>query len=116
MYSHSVEVSAAAARSVSVHLPKVVISTQFLCVSSEIPTTDGTNLLGLGQQCGGYIDSTTLLERGYMRDDGQTDNTPKGFICPIGQICMVSTPLMYAMLVLTNSFRFRSRNPTRMRM
>lgn len=83
-----------------------------LCASPEFPTADGTNLISLGQQCGGYIDPVTLVERGYMRDDGQNDNSLKGFICPLGQICMVITALSYAPSVSTNSYHFRSKTQT----
>ncbi|KAK7696443.1 hypothetical protein QCA50_001100 [Cerrena zonata] len=39
-----------------------------------------------GQSCGAYIDATTLNVTGYVMQDG-TNAAPKGFVCPLGQIC-----------------------------
>ncbi|KAF9005006.1 Ion transport protein-domain-containing protein [Cyathus striatus] len=39
------------------------------------------------QFCGGYIDPTTMLETGYMPLNGVSGSEPKGYICPLGQVC-----------------------------
>ncbi|KAI0776961.1 Ion transport protein-domain-containing protein [Trametes elegans] len=50
-----------------------------------LPTL-GEDEIALDQNCGGYIDPTTLQPVGYM--DANGDNvSAKGFICPLGQIC-----------------------------
>ncbi|KAG7087347.1 hypothetical protein E1B28_013323 [Marasmius oreades] len=42
----------------------------------------------LGQTCGGYINSTTLGTVSYITSGGfQSESQPKGYICPLGQIC-----------------------------
>ncbi|KAF9265047.1 hypothetical protein L218DRAFT_899321 [Marasmius fiardii PR-910] len=42
----------------------------------------------LEQTCGGYIDSATLQEVPYITSDGvPSESQPKGYICPLGQIC-----------------------------
>ncbi|KAM5541612.1 hypothetical protein V8D89_004802 [Ganoderma adspersum] len=41
----------------------------------------------LTQNCGGHIDPTSLQPVGYLNSDGQHGSV-KGFICPLGQICM----------------------------
>ncbi|KAI0822128.1 Ion transport protein-domain-containing protein [Trametes gibbosa] len=46
----------------------------------------GEDELALEQNCGGYIDPTTLETMGYINANGE-NAAPKGFICPLGQIC-----------------------------
>ena len=48
----------------------------------------GENTTDLGQNCGGYVNATTLEVMGYLKQDG-TYGSAKGYICPVGQICMV---------------------------
>ncbi|KAI0331568.1 hypothetical protein GY45DRAFT_1248483 [Cubamyces sp. BRFM 1775] len=52
----------------------------------HLPPTSGEDDIDLGQNCGGYIDPTTLQPIGYINSDGQ-NGAVKGFICPLGQIC-----------------------------
>ncbi|KAF5368727.1 hypothetical protein D9757_010428 [Collybiopsis confluens] len=41
------------------------------------------------QFCGGYVDSTTLSVEPFQLMDGSlSDSTAKGYICPVGQICL----------------------------
>ena len=51
----------------------------------------------LSQNCGGHIDNVTLEAVGYLNADGEHASV-KGYICPLGQICMVSssTPNCFA--------------------
>ncbi|KAH9849175.1 Ion transport protein-domain-containing protein [Lenzites betulinus] len=46
----------------------------------------GEDEISLDQNCGGYIDPTTLQTLGYINVDGE-NAAAKGFICPLGQIC-----------------------------
>ncbi|KAG9050174.1 calcium channel protein [Tulasnella sp. UAMH 9824] len=39
------------------------------------------------QSCGGQIDPFSLNATGYYNLDDEPTSTPKGFICPLGQIC-----------------------------
>ncbi|KAF9557915.1 high-affinity cell membrane calcium channel [Agrocybe pediades] len=41
-----------------------------------------------GQFCGGFIDPITLNVTGYVQLNNQTAPSAKGYICPLGQICM----------------------------
>ncbi|TBU26428.1 Ion transport protein-domain-containing protein [Dichomitus squalens] len=41
----------------------------------------------LSQNCGGHIDNVTLQAVGYLNADGEHGSV-KGYICPLGQICM----------------------------
>ena len=43
----------------------------------------------VGKFCGGYIDPVTLKVMGYVQLNNQTASGVKGFICPLGQTCMV---------------------------
>jgi len=43
------------------------------------------------QLCGGQIDPVTLNETGYFRTDGSRTPAPKGYICPLGQLCQQQT-------------------------
>jgi len=42
-----------------------------------------------GSFCGGYIDPITLQQVGYLDLNRNHQNAAKGYICPLGQICMV---------------------------
>lgn len=48
----------------------------------------GENTTDLGQNCGAYVNATTLEVMGYLKQDG-TYGPAKGYTCPAGQICMV---------------------------
>ena len=52
-----------------------------------LPTL-GQDEIQLDQQCGGYVDSGTLVPTGYVALDG-TPQKAKGYICPLGQVCKV---------------------------
>ena len=58
------------------------------CVIS--PTLGEGRHLRDGQFCGGFIDPVTLNVTGYVQLNNHTVGTPKGYICPLGQVCMVS--------------------------
>ncbi|KAF9484619.1 high-affinity cell membrane calcium channel [Pholiota conissans] len=63
------------------------------CVIS--PTLGEGRHLRDGQFCGGYIDPVTLNVMGYVQLNNQTVGTAKGYICPLGQVCMeLSNPKM----------------------
>ncbi|EPS97893.1 hypothetical protein FOMPIDRAFT_1127618 [Fomitopsis schrenkii] len=47
----------------------------------------GENTTDLGQNCGAYVNATTLEVMGYLKQDG-TYGPAKGYTCPAGQICM----------------------------
>ncbi|KAL0066269.1 calcium channel protein [Marasmius tenuissimus] len=48
----------------------------------------GEEEITLEQTCGGYVDSQTLATMPYLTSDGSSsDSEPKGYICPIGQVC-----------------------------
>lgn len=58
------------------------------CVLTDLDNS--TEVISLGQQCGGHIDATTLEELTYLTLDGShAPGQPKGYICPINQICNV---------------------------
>ena len=44
------------------------------------------------QFCGGHIDPVTLSVSGYIQLDNLTYPSAKGYICPLGQLCMVNQP------------------------
>ena len=50
---------------------------------------DGIQPVNLTQQCGRWIDPTTLKEVGYVTVAGVITDSFKGFICPFGQTCVV---------------------------
>lgn len=52
-----------------------------------LDSPDG-NSIPLGQQCGGYVDPNTLDVFGFQDSNGNSSSFVKGFICPLGQICM----------------------------
>ncbi|KAF8962909.1 high-affinity cell membrane calcium channel [Flammula alnicola] len=63
------------------------------CVIS--PTLGEGQHLRNGQFCGGYVDPVTLNVTGYVQLNNQTVADPKGYICPLGQVCMeLSNPKM----------------------
>ncbi|WRT67795.1 uncharacterized protein IL334_004769 [Kwoniella shivajii] len=50
-----------------------------------------TNQITLSQQCGGFLDSSTLAHIPYLDLDGTPSSiSPKGYICPLGQVCMTT--------------------------
>ncbi|WVQ96668.1 hypothetical protein IAU59_003774 [Kwoniella sp. CBS 9459] len=52
---------------------------------------NATNQITLERQCGGYLDPETLLNVPYLDSDGDPSTiSPKGYICPLGQICMTT--------------------------
>ncbi|WWC88695.1 uncharacterized protein L201_003608 [Kwoniella dendrophila CBS 6074] len=56
------------------------------CVLTD--PNNSTNEVILEQQCGGYLDPQTLLNIPYLNLDGTpTSISPKGYICPLGQVC-----------------------------
>lgn len=60
------------------------------CVLTD--PNNSTNEVVLEQLCGGHINFTTLLEDNYLEEDGTTSNAPpKGYICPVGQVCQVQS-------------------------
>ncbi|TDL23428.1 hypothetical protein BD410DRAFT_897507 [Rickenella mellea] len=56
--------------------------------SCFLSPTLGEPLTSLSHSCGGYIDPTTLAVTGYKKLDGSTAGSAKGYICPVGQICV----------------------------
>jgi hypothetical protein len=59
------------------------------CVIS--PTLGEGRVLRDQQFCGGYIDPVSHNVTSYMQMDNKTSSEPpKGYICPLGQVCMVS--------------------------
>ncbi|KZV67749.1 hypothetical protein PENSPDRAFT_687890 [Peniophora sp. CONT] len=58
-----------------------------LCYLQPVPGGP-SDPIQLGQSCGGHVHPTFLNNTGYfMRDGGQADII-KGYICPLGQICL----------------------------
>jgi hypothetical protein len=58
------------------------------CVLTD--PNNATNQVVLGQICGGHINATSLDNARYLLQDGsQSDAPPKGYICPLGQVCQV---------------------------
>jgi hypothetical protein len=52
---------------------------------------NSSNVVALGQQCGGYIDPQSLETTTYLEMDGRPSTVDaKGYICPINEICQVS--------------------------
>lgn len=50
---------------------------------------DPANNVTLGS-CGGFLDPTTLLPTSFIKEDGTPSSlSPKGFICPLNQVCLV---------------------------
>lgn len=58
------------------------------CVLTD--PNNATNEIVLDQICGGYLNVTSLENARYLLQDGsQSDARPKGYICPLGQVCQV---------------------------
>ncbi|KAH9931746.1 Ion transport protein-domain-containing protein [Amylocystis lapponica] len=55
--------------------------------SCHLLPTLGVNDTDLGQSCGAYIDADTLQVMPYITQSG-LNGTVKGFVCPVGQVCM----------------------------
>jgi len=54
------------------------------------PTLGEGPILRDGQFCGGHIDPITLNVTSYIPQAGSPGSSePKGYICPLGQVCMV---------------------------
>ena len=52
---------------------------------------NSTNQIVLEQICGGHLNVTSLENARYLLQDGsESDARPKGYICPLGQVCQVS--------------------------
>lgn len=53
---------------------------------------NSSNVIQLETQCGGWLDPASLESASYLNLDGTSSAVPpKGYICPLGQICMVSS-------------------------
>ncbi|OBZ73074.1 Calcium-channel protein cch1 [Grifola frondosa] len=58
--------------------------------------TQGEGDISLDSQfCGAYLDPDTLEVKGYINDAGE-NVAPKGYVCPLGQICKSLYPLRTA--------------------
>ncbi|KAG8763613.1 calcium channel protein [Ceratobasidium sp. 423] len=57
------------------------------CVVAD-SIADISNGITLSQNCGAWIDPTTLEQSGYVDSDNQVQSEIKGFTCPLGQICV----------------------------
>ncbi|WVO19052.1 uncharacterized protein IAS62_000328 [Cryptococcus decagattii] len=52
---------------------------------------NSSNVIQLQTQCGGWLNSTSLESVSYLNLDGTSSAVPpKGYICPLGQICMTT--------------------------
>ena len=59
------------------------------CVLTD--PTNSSDTIPLSQQCGGYLDPTSLRSVPYLDLNGSPANSgAKGFICPLNQVCQVS--------------------------
>ncbi|KAG8926488.1 calcium channel protein, partial [Tulasnella sp. 417] len=58
--------------------------TRLLAVTDVVPDGEPINLQ---QSCGGHIDSFSMEATGYYTFQGEMTLAPKGFICPLGQVC-----------------------------
>lgn len=54
---------------------------------SCVVVENGQQTIILEQQCGGHIDPDSLATVGYTTRNNQPTTSPKGFICPLGQVC-----------------------------
>jgi len=54
------------------------------------PTLGEGRHLRDGQFCGGHIDPVSLNVTGYIQLNKETVADAKGYICPLGQVCMVN--------------------------
>lgn len=51
---------------------------------------NASNIIDTGQQCGGFLDLSTLQDLPYLlRNGAAAPLAPKGYICPLDQICQV---------------------------
>jgi hypothetical protein len=51
---------------------------------------NSTNVIELGQLCGGYITESGDVAPFLLLDGDVSDVSPKGYICPMNQVCQVS--------------------------
>ena len=59
------------------------------CVLTD--PNNSSNVIDLSQQCGGYLNTTSLTNIRYLEVDGSTtDVGAKGFICPLDQVCQTA--------------------------
>ncbi|KAF8632710.1 hypothetical protein AX15_001734 [Amanita polypyramis BW_CC] len=56
--------------------------------SCYLQPTLGEDQTQLTQFCGGHINPNTLQISGYVKANGRVAPEPKGFICPLGQLCI----------------------------
>jgi hypothetical protein len=69
-----------------------------VCILTD--PNNSSNTISLSQQCGGYLDPTTFQAMPYLQINGvPIVGDPKGFICPMNQICQVSFLLSNATLL-----------------
>jgi hypothetical protein len=58
--------------------------------SCYITPTLGESRIRLNDQlCGGHIDPSTLLPTGFITGDNKSLSIHKGYVCPLGQVCIV---------------------------
>ncbi len=74
---------------------------------------NSSNVISLGNQCGGWLDGITLEAVGYLDSAGNIVASPKGYICPLGQVCQVRC-LRRLQVVCAQYCRCRSRGRTLM--
>ncbi|ORY24315.1 high-affinity cell membrane calcium channel [Naematelia encephala] len=59
------------------------------CVLTD--PTNSSNTIQLDQQCGGYLNETSLSNARYLNINGQTSDVgAKGYICPLNQVCQTA--------------------------
>jgi hypothetical protein len=66
------------------------------CVLTD--PNNATNEIVLDQICGGHLNASDLTDTSYLLQDGlSSGRSPKGYICPLGQVCQVSStyPTVY---------------------
>lgn len=60
------------------------------CVYTD--PNNASNVIELGQTCGGYINASTFRNEPFLTIEGtRYSHGAKGYICPLGQICQVSS-------------------------
>ncbi|WWD18487.1 hypothetical protein CI109_102939 [Kwoniella shandongensis] len=60
-----------------------------VCILTD--PNNASNIITTSQTCGGYVDPITLAGQPYLNLDGlPTTIRPKGFLCPVGQICQTT--------------------------
>lgn len=57
--------------------------------SCQMYDPHSNSIIDLSKQCGGHIDSNTLAPVAWALTSGDNRYEPKGYICPIGQVCRV---------------------------